>query len=239
MHRHNAQHWADSYTPARGGHPVGAKIYYYLTGSEWARDTLDTALAMSIRGVNSELDGPAAQSYLCAWERTGDARYRDMLLQKLIDSGMSDKQGGWNTMMVAAFGTYDAMIEYMELTGDDRFVPTVREFAVNCVRPEIFNHWAWPGSYFRIYGEALRITGDKQWAEALDKALAEWQVSMGRCGSALPRDEWPGRYESTLGWGYYSGPVPGVGTDANTLRDLPFAMEAMLITQNATEGGDQ
>ena len=135
-------------------------------------------------------------------------------------------------MLTAAFGMSDAMVEYMDLTGDKQFVETLSRFAANCTEPSVVSSWTWPGGYFRIYGEALRITGDQRWAEALNKALGVWLDRMKRCGSALPQEEWPGRFESAAGGGY-PGAVAGVGTDANTFRDLPFAMEAVISAKGA------
>jgi len=235
VHRHNAQHWADGYVPARGSHSVGAKIYYYLTGSGWAEDVLDETLALAVRGGASELAGPAMQSYICAWERTGDEKYKEMLLERIDRSGITRRATGWTTMMAGAFGMYDAIIEYTQLARDDRFKGLVTEFAAKCLDEEVLKSWTWPGGYFRIYGEALRLNGDENLRNVLEKALAAWVDDMSRCGSGLPRDEWPGRAESTFGWGWTAGATSGLDTDAITLRGLPYALDALQTKEGETK----
>ena len=39
--RHGVQHWSGTYVGARGGNPLGQRIYYYLTGDGRTADILD------------------------------------------------------------------------------------------------------------------------------------------------------------------------------------------------------
>lgn len=234
VHRHNAQHWGCGYTAGRGAHPVGAKIYYYLTGNGWAKDTLDEVLALSERGGVGELPGPAMQSYICAWERTGEEKYKHKLYRLIENARWTGRRSGWDTMMTAAFGMYDAMIEYIDLTGDASLKRIATAFAENCTDQQVLRSWTWPGGYFRIYAETYRLTGDQRWKDVLRQASDKTVAAMRRCGSYLPRDDWPGRAESTAGGGK-PGATSGVGVDGNTLRDIPFAIDALIAGKGAAK----
>lgn len=224
VHRHNAQHWACPYVGSRGAHPVGAKIHYYVTGSGRSLDILDEVLALSERipeGAARDGHGAGALSFLGAWERTGDVAWRDKTLNILNTYGLEEIRGGWLAMISAAFGVFDAMVEYTDLSGDDRFRPLIENFAAMCMGPDIEENWTYPGGYFRIYAEALRMTGSGELIDGIGRARKRLNEQMQEAASFLPRAQWPAPK------GEAGGAFSNFSIDANTLRDLPFIMYAL------------
>ena len=232
-HRHNAQHWACNYVGSRGAHPVGARIHYFLTGSGRSKDILDDILTLAERipgGAANDGHGTSAISFLCAWERTGEVAYRDKALQCLEDYDIDRIRGGWLAMISAAFGVFDAMVEYTDLTGDDRFISNILDFAAMCMGPEIEDNWTYPGGYFRIYAEALRygtMAGDnsfdqESFIQGIDRARKRLNEQMAASAPYLPGDQWPAPP------GESAGAFPNFSIDANTLRDLPYLMGSLM-----------
>jgi hypothetical protein len=235
VHRHNAQHWACPYVGSRGAHPAGARIHYFLTGSGRSGDILDEVLALAERlpeGAARDGHGAGALSFLCAWERTGQAAYRDKTLQILQSYGLEKIQGGWMAMISAAFGVFDAMVEYTDLSGDGRFIPVILEFAGMCMGPEIEQNWTYPGGYFRIYAEALRFSDrPDRLLEGIARARARLNEQMAGSSSYLPAEQWPAPR------GAAGGAFSNFSIDANTLRDLPFLMYGLAGNRDKKQGG--
>ena len=222
-HRHNAQHWACPYVGSRGAHPMGARIHYFLTGSGRSKDIVDEVLALAERipqGAANDGHGVSALSFLCAWERTGQLIYRDKALQALESFGLENIRGGWMAMISAAFGVFDAMVEYTDLSGDERFIPTIASFAEMCMGPDIETNWTYPGGYFRIYAEALRFSGKHTLVDGINRAIVRLVEQMATSSAFLPREQWPAP-------GGASGGAFSFSNDANTLRDLPFLMHSL------------
>jgi hypothetical protein len=223
-HRHNAQHWACPYVGSRGAHPVGAKIHYYITGSGRSLDILDEVLDLSERipqGAAHDGHGAGALSFLCAWERTGEPIYREKTLAILQDYDLEKIRGGWMAMISAAFGVFDAVVEYTDLSQDDRFLPMIENFATMCMGSDIEGNWTYPGGYFRIYAEALRLAGNQDLIDGIGRAQQRLNEQMQQAASFLPRSQWPAPQ------GEAGGAFSSFAIDANTLRDLPFLMYAL------------
>ena len=217
-HRHDAWPWADTYTGARGAHSVGAKIYYYLTGEGHVRDTLDELTELALRNPNGgEGDGPLgpnAQIFLYQWEHTGDDVWRQRIKAEIeSNEGLKTATSGWNVMMNAAFGIYNALEEYMELTGDHSMKGLARDFADRAMPAQMKKHWTW-GGYYRVYAAAYNLTHEPKYADAIREMLPVFLSHAGESVDArIPEAEWP-------------GPAGGAtfSVDGNIIRDLPFAL---------------
>ena len=220
-HRHGAWPWACLYVGARGAHPVGAKIYYYLTGEGHARDILEEITQLALRNPNGgEGDGPLgpnAQIFLYQWEATGDDQWRGRLRAELENSELlRSADSGWLCMMSAAFGIQNALEEYIDLSGDDSMKGLAADFADRSMPQKMKRHWTW-GGYFRVYASAYNVTRDPKYAGAIEEMF---EVLSGKAGESLalkvPPDEWPGPA---------GGPKPFI--DANIIRDVPFALYSL------------
>jgi len=224
-HRHGAWPWSGPYVGARGAHPVGAKIYYYLTGEGHAKDILEEMVQLALRNPNGgEGDGPLgpnAQSFLYKWEATGDDQWRVRLKAELEKSELlRTANSGWLCMMSAAFGIKDALDEYMDLSGDYAMKGLSADFADRCMPAKMKRHWTW-GGYFRVYASAYNATRDAKYKAAIEEML---QVLVGKGRGSLafkvPRSAWPGPP---------GGPRPFV--DANIIRDVPFALYSLHLKE--------
>jgi len=229
-HRHGAWPWACPYVGIRGAHPMGAKIYYYLTGEPHARDILDELTQLALRNPNGgEGDGPLGPNaliHLYQWEVTGDPVWRDRLKKALDSSDLLRKaDSGWLCMMSAAFGIFNALEEYMDLTGDDSMKALAAGFADRCMPEKYKRHWTW-GGYFRVYALAHRLTGDPKYRRAIEEMLDVLrEKTRNSLAFRVPRDVWPG-----------SGGGPKPFIDANIIRDVPFALHALTSPQTDPEG---
>jgi len=220
-HRHGAWPWACPYVGIRGAHPMGAKIYYYLTGEPHAHDILEELTQLVLRNPNGgEGDGPLGPNaliHIYQWEATGDPVWLERLKKELDSSELLRKaDSGWLCMMSAAFGILNALEEYMDLTGDESMKALAASFADRCMPEKYKRHWTW-GGYFRVYALAWRLTGDAKYRRAIEEML---DVLRGKVSSSLafrvPREAWPGPP---------GGPTPFV--DGNIIRDVPFALHAL------------
>ncbi|MBM3264030.1 MAG: hypothetical protein FJY97_11480 [candidate division Zixibacteria bacterium] len=232
VHRHNAQHYACPYVGSRGAHLMGARIHYFLTGSGRSKDILDEVLALAERlpqGAANDGHGTSAISFLCAWERTGNKAYCEKALRVLESYGLEKIRGGWMAMLTAAFGVFDAMVEYTDLSEDRRFVPLIVAFAEMCMGPDIEENWTYPGGYFRIYAEALRFCEEADRTERLLQGIHRARTRLGEqmasSSSILRETLWPAPP------GESGGAFSNFSIDANTLRDLPFLMYALEHTR--------
>ncbi|MBI5832336.1 MAG: hypothetical protein HZB16_08535 [Armatimonadetes bacterium] len=220
-HRHDSWPWGDLYVGARGAHPVGAKIDYYLTGDGRAKDILDEITQLALRNPNGGAGdgplGPNAQIFLYQWEATGDPVWLGRLRAELDGSELlKTAEGGWLVMMSAAFGIKDALDEYIDLTGDRAKAPLAASFAERCLPAQMKNHWTW-GGYFRVYAAAYRFTGDAKYRRAIEDMLPRLrEADAGSAATVLPPDQWPG-----LPGG------PSVFVDGNIIRDIPFALAVL------------
>jgi hypothetical protein len=217
-HRHGAWPWACPYVGARGAHPVGAKIYYFLTGEGHAKDILEEITQLALKNPNGgEGDGdlgPNAQIFIYQWEATGKDEWKDRLKAELDKSDLLKKaESGWNCMMAAAFGIKNALDEYMDLSGDRSMKGLSADFAERCTPAKFKGHWTW-GGYYRVYADACNATGDPKYREWINEMLAVL-VAKGKGSLAfkMPKEQWPGPA---------GGPTPLI--DANIVRDVPFAI---------------
>lgn len=228
-HRHGAWPWAGPYIGIRGAHPVGAKIHYFLTGEGHSRDILEEITQLALRNPNGGMGdgplGPNAQAFLYQWEATGDDAWRERVRQEIVNSDMARAAGGWEVMMNAAFGIYNALEEYMELTGDRSFVPLAARFADAGMPEKMKNHWTWAG-YYRVYAAACNLTGDARYARAIEEMLPKFvSTTADSAAGRLDPEQWPGPP---------GGPTPFV--DGNAMRDIPFAIEALEEARRRADG---
>lgn len=219
-HRHGAWPWACPYTGIRGSHPAGAKIYYYLTGEGHVRDILDEVTQLALTrpsgGMGDGPLGPNAQAFLYKWETTGEARWREKLEEELTGSSLQDASGGWEVMLHAAFGIYNALEEYMELTGDRSLAPLAARFADQAMPEKMKRHWTRLG-YYRVYAAAYNITGQRKYAEAIEQMLPLYiEEARKSIALKLPPEAWPGKAGG-----------PRFFADGNSIRDIPFALYAL------------
>jgi len=219
-HRHNAQHWGCPYIGLRGASPMGARIYYYLTGDERTADLLDLVLDASLKGRmghsggGSDGFGTAAYSYLLAWERTRQPVYADKL-KALCASDMMQPKDTWEAVISTSFGLYHAIADYCDLTGDPQAKQAILRIC-DIVITNLKEDWTYPDGYFKIVADGYRLTGDQRYRERLEKMVARINDDCAREGQSLPRDQWPGLPNM---------PAPNLHT--NALRDMPYVMEAL------------
>lgn len=219
-HRHGAWPWACPYTGIRGAHPVGAKIHFYLTGEGHTQDILDELTQLVLRrpdgGMGDGPLGPNAQIFLYQWERTGDEKWKARLKAEIESSGLKTARGGWEVMMNAAFGIFNALEEYMDLSGDDSLKDLCARFADEAMPEKMKRHWTW-GGYFRVYAAAYRITRNPKYRLAIEEMLPVLlERASASAAAKLPEKDWPGRPGG-----------PTVFVDGNIIRDIPFALHAL------------
>ncbi len=233
-HRHNVQPFGCPFVGARGSYPTGMKIYYYLTGSGRAADGLDEVLATAVdflHGKGQRLGhcaagpdgyGTACQSLLCAWERTGDKTYEKALLRFLKDPpyvACLEPKDAWNASMAAAFGMYQAAMEYYDLTGDKDMLGKILKMARICSQPSVKKSFTYPGGYFRILGDSYLLTGEKEFHTYCQDAIAALLKVIAETAAVdVPPQNWPAP----------PGGQP-VRLEGNSIRDLPYLMEALTV----------
>ncbi len=141
---------------------------------------------------------------------------------------MQKAEGGWAVMMNAAFGIYNALEEYMELTGDRSLLPLAARFADAGMPEKMKNHWTWAG-YYRVYSAAYNLTGEAKYARAIEEMLPKY-VSTAQGSAAF-------RLEPCLWPGPPGGPT--MFADGNAMRDIPFALEALAQARQHDAGEKQ
>jgi len=228
-HRHGAWPWACPYTGIRGSHPVGAKIYYFLTGEGRARDILAEITQLSLKrpggGMGDGPLGPNAQIFLYQWEATGDDTWRRKLKAEIVNSGLKDAKGGWQVMMNAAFGIYNALEEYMDLTGDDSLKALAARFADEAMPAKMKRHWTRLG-YYRVYACAYNLTRDEKYRKAIEEMLPLFTAAArGSVAFRLSEKHWPGPPGG-----------PKFFADGNCIRDIPFALYSLHLARTPKEG---
>ena len=194
--RHGVQHWSGPYIGARGGNPLGQRLYYYLTGNGRTADILDIiAEAGMVRNGwggykkvaqrlgNSGSDGMAAaclQGVLIKWERTGDPKYQAMLASAIrpgCDVYRAMRRGGrWASGYFIPFGGLQAITEYYALTNDPQARQIIIESAEQLIGAR--RSWSWPGPHQQSVAAAYRIKGSPEL-----KKLAEEMIALQKKGS--------------------------------------------------------
>jgi len=230
-HRHDAWPWAEVYCGARGSHPVGTKIFYFLTGEGHAKDVLEemTQFAL-INPHGGEGDGPLGinvQSFLYQWEATGDDNWRRKVKYEIDNNrDLKTATSGWMVMMTAAFGIYNAMEEYMDLTGDYSYAGLSADYADRAMPDKMRTSWTWPDGYFRVYACGYNNTGDQKYREVLRESLAILvNKTAASAAGRTPEKDWP-------------GPTGGPRTfvDGNVIRDVPFSLYSLHEDPIAAQG---
>lgn len=219
-HRHGAWPWACPYTGIRGAHPVGARIHFYLTGEGHSKDILEELTQLVLRrpdgGMGDGPLGPNAQIFLYQWERTGEEKWKTKLKAEIDSSGLKTAKGGWEVMMNAAFGIFNALEEYMDLSGDDSLKDLAARFADEAMPEKMKRHWTW-GGYFRVYAAAYRITRNPKYRQAIEEMLPVLlERSSASAAVKWAEKDWPGKPGG-----------PTVFVDGNIIRDIPFALYAL------------
>ena len=187
---------------------MGHRIHYYLTGNGRCGDMLDIVAEMGMTkygwggyervaqrfGHSGGADGlgTGLQGILVAWERTGDAKYGEAIKAAFSDKSCGayrymHPKGSWNTGMTTAFGTFQALEEYADLTGNELAKQILIDNA-KMVRDDTKMHtsWMWPGSFIPIVAAAYRFTGDESLGTLLKDMIGK-QVGKGvGGGNAAP-----------------------------------------------------
>jgi hypothetical protein len=228
-HRHGAWPWACPYTGIRGSHPVGAKIHYFLTGEGHMKDVLEEITQLALKrpggGMGDGPLGPNAQVFLYQWEATGEDQWRQRLQAEIVNSSLQKATGGWEVMMNAAFGIYNALEEYMLLTGDDSLKALAARFADEAMPEKMKRHWTRLG-YYRVYAAAYNITRDEKYRKAIEEMLPLYvEAVRGSAAGRLPQRDWPGPAGG-----------PQFFADGNAIRDIPFALYSLHLAEKAKEG---
>ncbi len=171
--RHGVQHWSCGYLGARGGNPVGQRLYFLLTGHAQTADILDISRELGLSkfgwagrpaipqrwGMSGGGDGLGSglQGILSAWERSGDPVYGQVIKAALgqggVDRDMLVPSGHWGIGMSSCFGLFPAMAEYASLSGDPNATALVAEVVAR-TRKLDHKNWQWPSDFLRIIAEA-------------------------------------------------------------------------------------
>lgn len=229
-HRHGGWPWSGPYCGARGSHPVGAKIYYFLTGEGHAKDILEEMTQLALKNPHGgENDGPLginAQSFLYQWEATGDDIWRGRVKREIDNCrSLQSAKTGWNLMMPLAFGINNAMEEYMDLTGDYSYASLVASVADRCSPKIMKKHWT-RFAYYRAYSNAYNLTGKAIYKAYMNEMIPLFVSTMDRStGARTPEKDWPGKAGG-----------PRTFVDANTIRDIPFALYSLHNKQAGKAG---
>jgi len=189
--RHGVQHWSGAYVGARGGNPLGQRIYYYLTGNGRTADILDIiAEAGMVRGGwdghekvlqrlgNSGSDGMAAaclQGVLIKWERTGEAKYQAMLAEAIRPGSdiyaRMHSGGRWASGYFIPFGGCQAITEYHELSKDPQAEKIIIASGKQLIGAR--RAWSWPATHQQVVAAAYHLSGDPEL-----KKLAEEMIEL-------------------------------------------------------------
>ena len=221
-HRHNVQPFGCPYIGMRGSSPGGQRILYHLTGDGVIRDGLELVADACFRyasGARSRLCnsgrsdglGTATNALLWKYETSGDTAYLDACRRLLDQSNLIPPQEGTRLGYASGFGLFQAAVEVAELSGDRGFRERVVElarFGLQQKRAEAF---------IAPVAAAARLTGEAAFREGLAEIAAGVTDACRGSLAALPVDRWPGHG----GWR-----TPKL--DANALRDLPFAVSALV-----------
>jgi hypothetical protein len=168
--RHNVVHWGCPCKEPRASQAGAKRFYHYLTGDERCRDLLDEVAeqADQFKATNVPLEkhmarvGPTwaawSANWMCAWERTGETRWRDKIVKglegilaapyKLMQGDPFDYDPATGEMrysqewpfptnrLVLTMGGAEAWMEMAELLDHDGFRAALAEFgAAYAVRP--------------------------------------------------------------------------------------------------------
>jgi hypothetical protein len=193
------------------------------------KDVLEEITQLALRrpdgGMGDGPLGPNAQIFLYQWEATGKDEWRDRVRKEIENSDMKKANSGWTVMMHAAFGIYNALEEYMDLTGDQSMRGLVADFADKAMPEKMKKDWTW-GGYFRVYAAAYNITRDEKYRKAIEEMLPVLLERAAQSVAAkLPEKDWPGPAGG-----------PQVFVDGNIIRDIPFALYT-LHAGEAPKGG--
>ncbi|MCY3024668.1 MAG: hypothetical protein NTW87_37325, partial [Planctomycetota bacterium] len=221
-HRHNVQPFGCPYIGMRGSYPGGQRILYLLTGDGVIADGLDIVADAAFQyasgkgsrlGNSGESDGQgsAASALLWKYETTGDKKYLDACRTVLDKTGLIPPKSAKELAYGPSFGVFNAAGEYAELSDDKAFqerVVAVARMGAKEKEPEQF-----------LYAMALgyRFSKDETLRAQLETILRKRAATPKNSLEDLPPEQWPGH----AGWRTPS-------FDANTIRDLPYAMGALV-----------
>ncbi len=210
-HRHGVQHWSGPYTGIRGSCPTGPKILYYLTGDGRTRDAIETITRRAMTGYwessgyirGTELHGvdgggSAVQACYAMWEMTGEQKYHDMV-KRIIDGTPAPKDS-WQAVCTTSFGLSQMITDYYDLTGYEGAKKKAIQIAEACYNNKALKRsYTYPGGYFRVFGDAYRLTGNQKYKTYLEEMF-----------------------------GALGGKMDGKKLMPNTGRDLPYAYYSIM-----------
>ena len=221
-HRHNVQPFGCPYIGLRGSYPGGQRILHLLTGDGVISDGLDIVADAAFQyaaghasrlGNSGESDGQgsAANALLWKYETTGDKKYLEACRIILDKTGLLPPKSAKDLAYGPSFGVFNAAGEYAELAADKAFqerIVAVARMGAQEKEPEQF-----------LYAMALgyRFSKDETLRSQLEAILKKRAAAPKNGLEDLPPAQWPGH----AGWR-----TPTL--DANTIRDLPYAMAALV-----------
>ncbi|MEH1127603.1 exo-rhamnogalacturonan lyase family protein [Micromonospora sp. CPCC 206061] len=208
--RHNVVHWGDGAKEARVSASVLKRVYYYLSADERVGDYMRNMLQvgqtlLSVEPLRQILPPPTAptrvrigpdwtavaSNWLVEWERTGDTRYRDLLLRGMQDIGAmqygffsgpasavgfdpatgaltsegNEFRDGYNLMLL--FGGDQFLYELVELLDVPAFKEHLVKYAlyVNGTATErvaLYGRNFSPGTFNQFYSRMLAWVGEER-----------------------------------------------------------------------------
>jgi hypothetical protein len=223
-HRHDVQHWSETYIGLRGSTCVGWRIYYFLTGEERLRDVLEEVAECAMTdhyacsgGVDStDGGGSASMALLTMWEITGDEKYREKLKWKIGKQPVPENS--WIAGLAHAMGLYEAFINYYDLSGGyDKAKEHMIKGADFTLAVVPKPGQTYPFDAMRGLSEAFRITGEAKYRDHIVKMLDEYRKFLaGDPRVKMDAKDWPG-------WGFG---LEIENSQFNRLAALPWALWA-------------
>ena len=198
VHRHNAQHWVDV-GEAKYTRPQGWLLTYYLTGDRRVWEVIEkeaTPFLIAERAKNllGTYSGQMNWGLMGMWEATGDAKYK-ALVKEFLDALIARQaaDGGFaglaeNEYYFFNTGWVHLMVEYHNLTGDEKVGRAIARMAERRLRGPWGQTWAAHIEGTRLYAAAWRQTGNAKYLEAIRSGLRRSFGSVGRQPKAKTRE---------------------------------------------------
>ncbi|KPJ57742.1 MAG: hypothetical protein AMS15_09710 [Planctomycetes bacterium DG_23] len=235
-HRHNVQHWGDGYVGTRVSISIAQRLYYYLTGDGRTRDVIDEVYESNVgpeHGKAIDSTSSILYSLLTKWELSGDEKYKDMFAAFLeVCYEYQEKSGGYfpsefffdylnrkplgefdgkaEGTFYHYFGFLHALLDYYELTGDERLKEAFIRLAELSTEERSYGR----RRQFLLRSIGYRLSGDEKYRQLI---LQNLQGIMDRPLVPREREDWIGP----------TATARAVSSMGFAIGGIPYAMEAI------------